>query len=65
MSYFWSSGRWFYPSAALRLDVSLQQGFTFAMGVRGFLPVFNAWTGDAAFWDHGALHVTMSMLMEL
>lgn len=64
-SYLWSSGRWFYPSASLRFDVYLQQNFTFAMGVRGFLPVFNAWSGNDNFWDEGILHVTMAMLVGL
>ncbi|MBU0928134.1 MAG: hypothetical protein KKA67_10315 [Spirochaetes bacterium] len=64
-SYFWASGRWFYPSAALRLDVYLQQNFTFAFGVRGLLPVYNAWTGNADFLDEGILHITMSMLVGL
>jgi len=62
-SYFWSAGRWFYPSASLRIDVYLQQNFTFAFGVRGFMPVYNAWTGNPNFWDEGILHVTMSMIV--
>jgi len=65
VSYFWGSGRWFYPSAAIRFDVYLQQNFTFAFGVRGFLPVFNAWTDNPNFWDEGILHVTMAMLVGL
>ncbi len=64
-SYLWSDGRWFYPSASLRFDVYLQQNFTFAMGIRGFLPVFNAWSGNDNFWDEGILHVTMAMLVGL
>ncbi len=64
-SYLWSSGRWFYPSASLRFHVFLQQNFTFAFGVRGSLPVFNAWTGNPNFWDEGILHVTMAMLIGL
>ncbi|OHD19074.1 MAG: hypothetical protein A2Y38_16865 [Spirochaetes bacterium GWB1_59_5] len=62
-SYLWSSGRWFYPSASLRLHVFLQQNFTFAFGVRGSLPVFNAWTNNPNFWDEGILHITMAMLI--
>ncbi len=64
-SYFWSSGRWFYPSASLRFHVFLQQNFTFAFGVRGSLPVFNAWTDNPNFWDEGILHITMAMLVGL
>jgi len=64
-SYLWSSGRWFYPSASLRFHVFLQQNFTFAFGVRGSLPVFNAWTDNPQFWDEGILHITMAMLIGL
>ncbi len=64
-SYLWSSGRWFYPSASLRFHVFLQQNFTFALGVRGSLPVFNAWTDNPNFWDEGILHITMAMLVGL
>jgi hypothetical protein len=64
-SYLWSSGRWFYPSASLRFHVFLQQNFTFAFGVRGSLPVFNAWTDNPNFWDEGILHITMAMLIGL
>ncbi|MBN2875494.1 MAG: hypothetical protein JXM71_10410 [Spirochaetales bacterium] len=65
VSYFWSEGRWFYPSASLRFDVYLQEAFTFAFGARGFLPVFNAWTDNPNFWDEGILHVTMAMIVGL
>lgn len=64
-AYFWQAARWLYPSAALRFDVYLQEGFTFAVGVRGFLPIFNAWTGDAGFWDSAILHVTLAMRVGL
>ncbi len=64
-AYFWQAGRFFYPSAALRFDVFLQEGFTFAIGVRGFLPLFNAWAGDAGFWDAAILHVTLAMRVDL
>ena len=64
LSYFWSSGRWFYPSATLRMNVFLQEGFTFGLGVRGSMPVFNAWTQDVAFWDHGMIHITLGMIIE-
>lgn len=64
-SYFWSAGRWIYPSFALRLDVYLQQNFTFAFGVRGLLPIFNAWTGNPNFFDEGIVHITMAMLVGL
>lgn len=64
-AYFWQGARWLYPSAALRLNVWLQEGFTFALGARGFLPVFNLWTKDAPFWDAAILHVTLSMYVDL
>jgi hypothetical protein len=64
LSYFWSQGRWFYPSATLRMNVFLQEGFTFGLGVRGSMPVFNAWTGDTGIWDHGILHITLGMLID-
>jgi hypothetical protein len=64
LSYFWSGGRWFYPSATLRMNVFLQEGFTFALGVRGSMPVFNAWTRDTGFWDHGMLHITLGMVID-
>lgn len=65
VSYFWSSGRWFYPSASLRLEVYLQQNFTFAFGAKGFLPLFNAWTGHSNFWDQSVLQISMAMLIGL
>ena len=64
LSYFWSEGRWFYPSASLRMNVFLQEGFTFGLGVRGSMPVFNAWTDDVGFWDHGMLHITLGMIID-
>jgi hypothetical protein len=64
LSYFWSEGRWFYPSATLRMNVFLQEGFTFGLGVRGSMPVFNAWTKDVGFWDHGMLHITLGMIID-
>lgn len=64
LSYFWSNGRWFYPSATLRMNVFLQEGFTFALGVRGSMPLFNAWTKDVAFWDHGMVHITLGMIID-
>jgi len=64
-SYFWSRGRWFYPSASLRLEVFLQENFTFAFGARGFLPVFNAWTDNPSFRDEGILQITMAMIVGL
>jgi hypothetical protein len=60
-SYFWGKARWLYPSFGLRMDVFLQEGFAFALGFRYFLPLFNAWTGDAPFFDHGTLHITLGM----
>ncbi len=60
-SYFWGKARWLYPSFGLRMDVFLQEGFTFALGFRYFLPIFNAWTDDAPFFDHGTLHITLGM----
>lgn len=64
-SYFWSAGRWFYPSASLRLEVYLQQNFTFVFGARGFMPVFNAWTGNDDFWDESIVQISMAMLIGL
>lgn len=64
-SYFWGAARWLYPSFGLRLDVFLQDGFTFELGLRGFLPIFNAWTGDAPFWDHLTGHVSLGMRLAL
>lgn len=65
IDYFWQEGRWFYLSGALRFDVYLQQNFTFAISVKGFMPIYNAWTGNPKFLDEGILHVTMSMLVGL
>lgn len=65
-SYFWSGRRWFYPSAALRLNIFLQEGFTFSIGTRGFMPVFNAWTADAVpFWDQAIIHVVLCMTLDI
>lgn len=64
-AYFWGAARWFYPSFSLRFDVFLQEGFTFELGLRGFLPVFNAWTADAPFWDHLTGHVSLGMRLAL
>lgn len=65
VSYLWGSGRWFYPSASLRMDVYLQENFTFAFGIRGSLPIFNLWTDSASFFDESILHITMAMLVGL
>lgn len=64
-AYFWGAARWFYPSFGLRFDVFLQEGFTFELGLRGFLPVFNAWTDEAPFWDHLTGHVSLGMRLAL
>jgi len=64
-SYFWGAARWLYPSFGLRFDVFLQEGFTFVLGLRGFLPIFNAWTGDAPFLDHLTGHVSLGMRLAL
>jgi len=64
-SYFWGKARWLYPSFGLRMDVFLQEGFTFALGFRYFLPLFNAWIGDAPFFDHSTLHITLGMRIGL
>ena len=64
-SYLWSQGRWFYPSASLRMDVYLQQKFTFAFGARGFVPLLNLWSGNPKFFDEGILQITMAMIVGL
>jgi hypothetical protein len=64
-SYLWSQGRWLYPSVSLRMDVYLQQNFTFAFGARGFIPIFNLWTGNPKFFDEGILQITMAMIVGL
>jgi len=64
-AYFWGAARWLYPSFGLRLDVFLQEGFTFELGLRGFLPIFNLWTGDAPFGDHLTGHVSLGMRLAL
>ncbi|MBN1520055.1 MAG: hypothetical protein JW923_08195 [Spirochaetales bacterium] len=64
-AYFWQSGRWLYPSTAFRFDVFLQEGITFSIGARGFLPLFNAWDPGIAFWDHAMIHVTLGMRIRL
>jgi len=64
-SYLWSQGRWFYPSMSLRMDVYLQQNFTFAFGARGFIPLFNLWSGNPKFLDEGILQITMAMIVGL
>lgn len=65
IAYFWSDGRWFYPSAGLRLHVFLQENFTFAFGVRGFMPVAGLWLGAADVFNEGILQVGMSMLVDI
>lgn len=65
VSYFWSSGRWFYPTASLRFEVYLQQNFTFGFGARGFLQLANLWTDSPSFFDGSILQITMAMLIGL
>lgn len=65
VSYFWGAGRWFYPTASARLEVYLQQNFTFAFGARGFLQLANLWTDSPDFFDGSMLQITMSMLIGL
>ncbi len=65
VSYFWSDGRWFYPTASARFEVYLQQNFTFAFGARGFLQLANLWTDSPDLFDGSILQITMAMLIGL
>jgi len=65
LSYLWAQGRWFYPAAGIRFEYALQERFTFQVGVREFLPVFNAWTGTTPFLDHNMLHIIIGMRVTL
>jgi len=65
VSYFWSDGRWFYPTASARFEVYLQQNFTFAFSARGFLQLANLWTDSPSFFDGSILQITMAMLIGL
>jgi hypothetical protein len=47
------------------MDVYLQQNFTFAFGARGFIPLFNLWSGNTKFFDEGILQITMAMVVGL
>ncbi len=65
VAYFWEKGRWFYPAAGIRFEIALQERFTFLVGVRGFLPIFNAWTGTKPFLDHSMLHIVIGMRVKV
>lgn len=64
-TYFWEAGRWFYPSAALRLSIWLQEGFSFALTGRAFYPLANLWNNEPALLDSSIIQVSLSVLVEL
>ena len=65
VSYFWEKGRWFYPAAGIRFEIALQERFSFLVGARGFLPIFNAWTGTTPFLDHSMIHFLIGMRVKV
>jgi len=65
IKYFWTEGRWFYPSAGLRFEALLQDRFTFVLGLRGFAAAANWWTGLTPWYDHAMLHVMIGMRVAL
>lgn len=51
-SYFYSSGRFFYPELQTKLFYSLTEEVSLGFSLRVFVPVHNLWDEyDVAFWD--------------
>lgn len=51
-SYFYSSGRFFYPELQTKLFYTLTETVSLGFSLRIFLPVHNLWNEfDVAFWD--------------
>jgi len=41
--YFWSEGRWFYPSAGVGIDFPLSERFKLGFDFRAWFPLYRAW----------------------
>lgn len=46
MSYFWSSGRWFYPMAALGFNFPFAGRYFLGVDLRAWYPLYRHWTGE-------------------
>ncbi len=65
-AWFYQKLRFFYPTAQLRFAYRLQKRFTFELGARWFIPIFNLWDPDSpGFWDHNMIHASMGMRIQL
>lgn len=63
--YLWDKGRWFYPMIGTRFSIILQESFTFTMGVKWYIPVFNLWTDTSPFLDASMLAIQLAMQVSL
>jgi hypothetical protein len=45
-SYFWSSGRWFLPTAGFGVDFPVLKGLLLGIELRAWFPVYKLWSGE-------------------
>jgi hypothetical protein len=45
-SYFWSSGRWFIPTAGVGVDFPVFDGLMLGAELRAWFPVYKLWSGE-------------------
>lgn len=64
--YLWGSGRWFYPMLGGKFGIVLQEAFTFTVGVKWYIPIFNLWTpDDNSFFNASMLAIQLAMQISL
>lgn len=64
--YLWDSGRWFYPMVGGKFGIVLQETFTFTLGVKWYIPLFNLWTTDNnSFLNASMLAIQLAMQISL
>jgi hypothetical protein len=58
-SYFWSEGRWFYPTAGIGMDFAITEKLLLGFDTRAWFPVYKLWSGenlpDINGWRFGAV----------
>ncbi len=64
-SWLWGGGRWFYPMIGTRFSVVLQDNFTFQIGVKAYIPIFNLWNAEPNVIDAGMLNIQLAMQAKL
>ncbi|HOT59295.1 MAG TPA: hypothetical protein P5519_08040 [Spirochaetia bacterium] len=64
--YLWGNGRWFYPMISGKFGIVLQETFTFTVGAKWYIPIFNLWTtDDNSFFNASMLAIQLAMQISL